>query len=445
MSQKDIFNGTASEKTATGVTSTPVTCLGKTFATEEERREYFRNELRVKLPELKRIEGFPIGEDEDIINLSDPPYYTACPNPWLNDFISEWEKDKVNIKGRAIDFHVDEPYASDVSEGKSNPIYNAHTYHTKVPHPAIMRYLLHYTQPGDIVLDAFAGTGMTGVAAKFCANPDSELKYLIEKDFRDRNGKEIFWGARTAICGDLSPIASFISGTFNCLDNSEEFYKRCSKILNDLEERYIWMYKTKHSNGLEGLINYVVWSDVFSCKNCGHENVFWDIAVSLEPYKVNSEFNCNKCKMTLTKREMDKVFETKYDLSSHKTYQEAKQVPVLINYNFGNKSYEKRPDEFDVNTIERIESVKIDFWIPDYLLPKGDKTSDPINKGVKSVFQFYTRRNLIFISAFANEIKKGQRKKLGSKMKRGLFWGEKYSDVGHPINPIFPEGTHRLF
>lgn len=34
--------------------------------------------------------------------------------------------------------------------------------HTKVPHKAIMRYILHYTMPGDFVLDGFAGTGMTG-------------------------------------------------------------------------------------------------------------------------------------------------------------------------------------------------------------------------------------------------------------------------------------------
>jgi len=46
---------------------------------------------------------------------------------------------------------VKEPYAYDVKEGKSNKIYNAHSYHTKSPHPAVMRYILHYTQPGDIV------------------------------------------------------------------------------------------------------------------------------------------------------------------------------------------------------------------------------------------------------------------------------------------------------
>lgn len=58
----------------------PVTVLGKSFANDNERRQYFRDELRKKLPELKKLEGYPIGEDDDIINLSDPPYYTACPN-----------------------------------------------------------------------------------------------------------------------------------------------------------------------------------------------------------------------------------------------------------------------------------------------------------------------------------------------------------------------------
>ena len=152
----------------TKINDVPVTCLGMEFPNDNARREYFREELRNKLPELKKIEGFPIGEDDDIINLSDPPYYTTCPNPWINDIIQEWEYEKNESKFsniRVDSFDVKEPYASDVSEGKNNPVYNAHSYHTKVPHPAIMRYILHYTQPGDIVFDGFSGTGMTGVAA----------------------------------------------------------------------------------------------------------------------------------------------------------------------------------------------------------------------------------------------------------------------------------------
>jgi hypothetical protein len=59
----------------------PVQCLGMTFENDEKRREYFLEILKEKLkdPEFRKIEGFPIGEDEDILNLSDPPYYTACP------------------------------------------------------------------------------------------------------------------------------------------------------------------------------------------------------------------------------------------------------------------------------------------------------------------------------------------------------------------------------
>lgn len=40
-----------------------------------------------------------------------------------------------------------------------------------------MRYILHYTQPGDIVFDGFCGTGMTGVAAQMCGD-ENEIVFL---------------------------------------------------------------------------------------------------------------------------------------------------------------------------------------------------------------------------------------------------------------------------
>ncbi len=53
------------------VNAGPVTCLGIEFENDEKRRDYFRDELRKKLPELRLIEGFPIGTDDDIIALSE--------------------------------------------------------------------------------------------------------------------------------------------------------------------------------------------------------------------------------------------------------------------------------------------------------------------------------------------------------------------------------------
>ena len=118
------------------------------------------------IDKVRGIEGFPIGTDDDIIALSDAPYFTACPNPFTEDYITEngvlYEESK--------DEYQRKPFAADVSEGKKDPVYNAHSYHTKVPYKAIMRYILHYTNPGDLVFDGFCGTGMTGLAANvWCA------------------------------------------------------------------------------------------------------------------------------------------------------------------------------------------------------------------------------------------------------------------------------------
>ena len=225
--------------------SGPVTCLGMTFDNDDARREYFREELRKKLPELKHIEGFPIGDDEDIINLSDPPYYTACPNPWLNDFIAEWEQEKVELEKqgkRTADFQVNEPYTSDVSEGKNNPIYMAHAYHTKVPHPAIMRYILHYTQPGDIVFDGFCGTGMTGVAAHLCGSIEETTKVGYT------NFDKI--GVRHSICSELSPFASNIAYNYNTPTDSRALIKEAKKIIDEVNSECSWMYQNFDENGV---------------------------------------------------------------------------------------------------------------------------------------------------------------------------------------------------
>ena len=77
------------------------------------------------------------------------------------------------------------PFAADIKEGKNDPIYNAHSYHTKVPPRSIIPYILHYTQPGDLVLDVFCGSGMTGVAAQMCANPPADiLEQFPERGYR---------------------------------------------------------------------------------------------------------------------------------------------------------------------------------------------------------------------------------------------------------------------
>jgi DNA modification methylase len=378
--------------------STKIICLGKEFNSEEERREYFRNELRAKLPELKKIEGFPIGEDEDIINLSDPPYYTACPNPWFNDFIKEWEKEKVNNKLRNLSFQVNEPYGHDVKEGVNNPVYNAHSYHTKVPHPAIMRFLLHYTQPGDIVIDSFAGTGMCGVAANACGNPDSETKHKIEVEWKAAFGKLPVWGRRNALVSDLSPIASFISHNYNSKIDLEQFLYDSDKLFEKAEKECKWMFDTIHSGKVNGKINYTVWSECLSCPSCNNEIILYNAIVESKTGEVSEIFECDNCRSQLEKKDCDKITTTVYDDFLKSSLSQIKFKPVLINYSIGTKRYEKKPDLDDLAVISRIEGLKFTYSPPLDRMPEGDESRRNDRVGIENVHQFYTRRNLYIIS-----------------------------------------------
>lgn len=386
-----------------------IKCLGKIFASEDERREYFRNELRKFLPELKKIDGFPIGEDDDIIALSDPPYYTACPNPWLNNFIDEWENAKRNTIGRKNDFNIYEPYSSDVSEGKNNPIYTAHTYHTKVPHPAIMRYLLHYTQPGDTVLDAFAGTGMTGVAGQICENPDSVTKYKIEQEWKELFGRLPNWGRRKVICGDLSPFASLISYNYNSPIDYDLFDREAQKLIENVYNECHWLYETKHTNGGIGLINYMVFSELYICTNCNKEFVFWDVAMDFNQKKVLDEFKCPHCNSINTKEKSSKSIETVFDNLLGKTTQIPKTKSVLIVYTYNGKRYQKTPEKFDFDLIEKISKTAFQDWTPNYLIMGiggewGDTWRRGIHLGVTHVHHFFTKRNLIALSILNKHI-----------------------------------------
>ena len=101
-----------------------------------------RQLTKEELDRVRDVPGFPIATDEAIIALSDPPHYTACPNPFLAEIVAGWRHERAALRVRlglpaddaaeATVYHR-EPFAADVSEGKNDPIYNAHSYHTKVP------------------------------------------------------------------------------------------------------------------------------------------------------------------------------------------------------------------------------------------------------------------------------------------------------------------------
>lgn len=358
------------------------------------------------IDKVRHIDGFPIAKDEDIIALSNAPYYTACPNPFIEDFIKEYGKP---YDEETDDYHR-EPFAFDVSEGKTDAIYNAHMYHTKVPYKAIMRYILHYTNPGDLVYDGFCGTGMTGVAATKCGNPDNDFKFKIESEM-----KNVEWGRRSAILNDLSPAASFISKNYNSDINIIEFEKEARKILNETQNECEWMWRTAHSSSeisifddeCIGDINYVAWSDVLICPNCGSDIIFGEEAFNIDTGKVSENFVCPKCNVNLKKTSCERKKNIVYDEISKQTIELAEQQPLLINYTYKNKKYDKKPDSMDLEIIKKVNDFAIPYWYPKDYLPEGYNTQQPIRShGINRIDLFYTKRILYALSKLFNLILK---------------------------------------
>jgi transcription elongation factor Elf1 len=329
------------------------------------------------IDKVRDIEGFPIAKDEDIIALSNAPFYTACPNPFIDEFIRE---NGTPYDEATDDYHC-EPFAADVSEGKYNPVYRMHPYHTKVPHAAIVKYLEHYTKPGDLVFDGFCGTGMTGVAAQLCG--EGSLFHPTEP--------------RKAIICDISPEATFISNAYNQSYSFDKVFKEAQRLADECEKKYGWMYKTKVDGTVLANVDSCVWSDVFICPHCGHEFVFWDEAVDVENGKIPTQFSCQSCGAKLKKNDCQHAIEISYDKIIGETIKTYKQIPVFIGYS-GAARGTKKTDEYDLDIIKKIEDTPVEGFIPIAIIPNGEKTQEAITRGITRSYQFYYKRSLLALS-----------------------------------------------
>ena len=350
---------------------------------------------RLEDSQFRATPGFPVGTIDDIVALSDPPLYTACRNPFANEFVRTYGKPYLSSEP-----YRREPLAVDVSEGKNDAVYNAHAYHTKVSYLAVRKYIEHFTEPNDLVLDFFAGTGMTGVAALQCAG-----------------------GPRHSILCDLSPVATHVAAGFTSPVLLSSARSKAKALIEKLEADHAWMYATAHTgwpsaerrlskrhnsqsavSPQPGRINFVVWSDVFVCPQCANEITFWDAAVSFTAEGVLEEFKCPSCDSDVTKRGMSKAMSSDFDDKLNQVVTSIKQTPVLINYTHGNRRYEKRPDDKDLEVLRRVKATQLPAWVPSERMPDGDESRRNDDSGITHIHHFYTRRNLIALSALREAI-----------------------------------------
>lgn len=261
---------------------------------------------------------------------------------------------------------ADDPPESGMSAGKNTYTYDAHTYHTKVPPQGIAELLSHYLPSGGLVLDPFAGSGMTGVAAR-----------TLGID---------------CILNELSPAASFIARQFSSMINPDLFQAGVNAIIEATREIREQLYTTQcRECGRNTEILYTVWSYNVSCPHCHTEFTLWDhcrhYGRIVREHKILSEFPCPQCKRTLKKSTLERT----------------KPRPVLLGYKCcGSKQQEvthplAEEDLIHIHNIE-VSPPLIEAYIPRTKLPDGVNLRQPKKHGIDTVDKFYTTRNLAAMS-----------------------------------------------
>lgn len=349
-----------------------VECLGHVFESDQARREHYLSLLAEKLkdPEFRKTPGFPKGTDEAILRMSDPPYYTACPNPFLEEFVRYYRQPH-----RPETVYDRESFAVNISVGKTDPLYKAHSYHTKVPHLAIVPSILHYTEPGDVVLDSFCGSGMTGVASQWCDTAPISYRQKIESEWKQLGRRGPKWGPRRVILGDLGPAATFIAANYNIPFDVSEVSESARNILDEVAEELGWMYETLHTDGItKGRINYTVWSEIFTCQECSRDMIFLNEALDPDTRDIRGNIKCPHCRSYASKEQMDLRFESFWDASTNTIIRRPIRVPVMINYSVNSQRYEKELDSEDLGKITKISQMNTPTNLPMVDLPDCQMT-----------------------------------------------------------------------
>lgn len=300
-------------------------------------------------------------------HLEDEPRYTIGRNPHLADFVRQHQ---TNDEREAV-----AAFTQTQKVSKASALYNMHTYWSKKPHEAIESYVRHYTEPGDIVLDPFSGSGGTSVAA--------------------------LMNNRKAIAIDLSPAATFISYHYTHPVNPKLLEKAFERLMERVGAELDWLYETR-LDGVMARTGYTVYSAAFVCSSCAEKVVVFnanEINVPKIDKKGNPVFKdgvavidqklaCKNCGFTFTTRELSK-------------FKRLPPTPVRVSLQGAGGRVEREPNADDLAKLAEIEAQEIPYWVPEHEFQYGFETHIKRNlphQGVTKVRHLFSRRNLWALS-----------------------------------------------
>jgi DNA modification methylase len=313
--------------------------------------------------------------------------FVAGSNPRLVDFLQE--------NRRSTRSSIRRPFEEDLVGEKTSALYTFHPYWSKKDPGLIRKYVLHHTEPGELVLDPFSGTGTTGLATLLTG--------------------------RTAILVDASPSAALLSYLCCLPGSSSDVDQALQRLLSAAGAEVDSLFATKcdRCDG-DATTEYVIYSERFQCPRCAELVALYDCVQVKVPYPVGGrqEGRTETKKRTVCphclarengKPNRDFVISTRTKKFG--------AIPVLVRYRcqgrckpaIGERTHseDKRTtkaryfEKYDLGQIARIARAEIPDWYPtrkmmdveDDFAPWGVKWRAGTSN-FRNVADLYTRRNL---------------------------------------------------
>jgi tRNA G10 N-methylase Trm11 len=264
-----------------------------------------------------------------------------------------------------------------ISGGRNSATYLAHSYHTKVPPEAIVPFIEHFTKPGDVVLDPFCGSGMTGVAAMGLG--------------------------RKTILNDLSPAAVHLSWNHTRSCDPDLLSNAFDRIEQRLSGEFSTLYSTTDDTGKAAKVHWTLWSTTHRCPDCSAEFALWD-TFDRKTGRLGRTAKCPRCGAEHIRRQ----------------FAVTGNVPVWVAFESEDgRRRERVATGADIALARATDRAGIATWWPN--IPLGPNR-EMYNRcalhlqGIESVADMYTARNLKALSLIWHEIEAEQ----DDRLKRAL-------------------------
>jgi len=289
---------------------------------------------------------------------------------------------------------------------KTSALYTFHSYWSKKDPSLIQKYVEHYTQPGDLILDPFCGSGTTGLAA------------LLER--------------RVPILIDASPSAALLSH-FCCMAASPyDVEITFQRLIDEAGQEVDKLFMTKCDRcGGDAITEFVVWSERYQCPNCAELVPLFDCPEEKVEYPTGGR----GVRVTTKKRAVCPYCLKKNNGRPHRDFvistrtKKFGAVPVLVRYKClegckpavdarGHKeklNTQKQQffENYDLSEITRIDVTKIPYWYPIRKMMDVEDDNQPWgvkwragSSSFRTVAELYTRRNLYALSTMKAAVEK---------------------------------------